>query len=359
MPAFGERLKRERESHDTTIEQIAAASGIGQSYLEALERDEFGALPGPAFGKLYIRAYAEVLGFDPQPWIDDYDRERRAAMLASFEPPPPAPTRARPVGEALAQWRGARIRERDAPAGEPTPSEAAPVDASTVGVAPVEVAPVEAASSELAASVVDPPGAIRESPPPDVSAHRSRRPIAIFVSAGVLVGLAVIYLTVFRRGPETRTPLPGRVPNRALVEPSPTPAPSAASAPAMKPPTTPRPETPIARDTPPPRLVVTESGVGRRIVNLRLEGEADTFPEGSHVVFSSRVIGGRSGAILRHVWIRDGRIEQSIPLRLGGSDWRTHSTKTLGRPGAWSVEARDEEGRVLASASFACVPAGR
>jgi len=56
--------------------------------------------------------------------------------------------------------------------------------------------------------------------------------------------------------------------------------------------------------------------------------------------------------------MRDGKVEQSIPLRVGGPDWRTHSTKTLGRPGEWAVEARDESGRVLARASFTCTPPG-
>jgi len=47
-------------------------------------------------------------------------------------------------------------------------------------------------------------------------------------------------------------------------------------------------------------------------------------------------------------------VEQSITLRLGGADYRTYSTKTLYRTGSWTVEARDEAGRVLATGSFTC-----
>jgi DUF2914 family protein len=56
------------------------------------------------------------------------------------------------------------------------------------------------------------------------------------------------------------------------------------------------------------------------------------------------------------VWLRDGKVEQSIRLRVGGASWHTYSTKTLGRPGAWAVEARDEQGRALARADFTVAP---
>jgi cytoskeletal protein RodZ len=84
MPSFGQKLKHERESRHTSIEEIAGTTGIHLDYLAALEHDRFDALPGRAFGKFYIRAYAEVLGFDPQPLIAHYDRE-----TVEREPPEP------------------------------------------------------------------------------------------------------------------------------------------------------------------------------------------------------------------------------------------------------------------------------
>jgi hypothetical protein len=107
----------------------------------------------------------------------------------------------------------------------------------------------------------------------------------------------------------------------------------------------------------PGTLTVPESATGRRIVASRLEGEATEFTEGEVVVFQTRVLGGARGETVRHVWIYDGRAQQSISLRLGGADWRTHSKKTLYRRGPWTVEARDRNGRVLASSAFICVPA--
>jgi hypothetical protein len=81
--------------------------------------------------------------------------------------------------------------------------------------------------------------------------------------------------------------------------------------------------------------------------------------EGDVVAFSTRVVGGRSGQAIRHVWLYRGRAVQSIRLRVGATDWRTHSTKTLWNAGPWSVEARDEAGNVLARAAFECVRTSR
>jgi hypothetical protein len=106
------------------------------------------------------------------------------------------------------------------------------------------------------------------------------------------------------------------------------------------------------------RLSVSEFGVGSRVVNRRLEGESDRFAEGTVAYFLTRVLGGETGESIRHVWLREGGVVQKVDLPLGGPHWRTHSRKTLHGLGLWTVEARDEDDRVLARASFTCVPAG-
>src|SRR5215510_14842078 len=113
----GQDLRQVREAHGKTIEEMAEATGIHLPFLTALEQEAFDSLPGRGFGKLYIRAYAEVLGFDPRPVIEAYDRAVRAtdAALPTSEPAS-AP---RPVKAALARWR----RERMAARAEADPSE--------------------------------------------------------------------------------------------------------------------------------------------------------------------------------------------------------------------------------------------
>src|SRR5262245_7777608 len=188
MPTFGDRLRHERESRGRSIEEMAAATGVQQGFLEALERDEFDALPGRAFGKLYLRAYAEILEFDPQPLIEVYDRE------APQTAPPTAPEKkgSRPVAEAIARWRSSKVASslpgstvaasllKDESAAE----EKSPDD--EVSEPPVP----EKASTDIAGIEPLPPP---EEPPPDFVAPRaevstsSRPPWVWGVGAGAIL----------------------------------------------------------------------------------------------------------------------------------------------------------------------------
>ena len=105
-------------------------------------------------------------------------------------------------------------------------------------------------------------------------------------------------------------------------------------------------------------LRITEYGVGTAVENRQLVGQSDSFSEGTQVAFWTRVQGGSAGHRIEHVWLREGVQASRIALRIGGPNWRTHSTKTLrsGVAGDWAVEARDEAGRVLARSEFVCIP---
>lgn len=106
-------------------------------------------------------------------------------------------------------------------------------------------------------------------------------------------------------------------------------------------------------------LKVSEYGVGTDVVDRELQGEAESFPEGTKVWFWNRVVGGAGGERIAHVWIFGGEVKLEVGLTIGASHWRTYSNKTLhpGSAGTWTVEARDEDGNVLASKTFECTPA--
>jgi cytoskeleton protein RodZ len=328
MTTVGSRLRIEREARAMTIEQVAEATGVAVVYLEAMETGSFDALPGRAFGKLYIRAYAEVLDFDARPLIEEYDRERQLTRGEAAEPSRPAPAGSRPVAEAIARWKATKTTIPEAPEVEPPAPE------------PLAAAPEE---PEALVDSVEP-----ATPGPQAPAAKSNRGLAVLVAVAVVVIAAGIYFAVRETTP--------REPADAIpVEPTPVVQPPAAPVPTppaiAKPRTAPPPSAPGA-------LSVAESGLGRRIVSSRLEGDGSRFAPGEVAWFQTRVLGGRAGETVRHVWIYDGRAQQSITLRLGGGDWRTHSSKTIYRAGPWTVEARDKDGRVLASASFTCAPRG-
>ncbi len=314
MPSVGERLRLEREQRDTTIEALAQATHIELRYLEALEQDEIEKLPGRAFGKLYIRAYAEVLGFAPEELIEAYEREQRGPPEARDEPD----RTLRPVAAAIARWRESKLpaRETAAPAPEPAVEPVAPIES----IEPIE--PVEPIEVIERVDLVEP-----ELP----------RPRAPWRAALVLVALAIpgVWLVLSLVRPRSVPPRPEPVERAAAPVPQRAPEPSAAA--------------PTAG-----HLTITEYGVGRRVVGRTLEGRGDLFARGQVVWFATRVLGGRPGESVRHVWLHEGQVVLSIELELGGPQWRTYSRTRLGQVGRWAVEAQDTQGQVLARATFTC-----
>jgi hypothetical protein len=103
-------------------------------------------------------------------------------------------------------------------------------------------------------------------------------------------------------------------------------------------------------------LTVPDHAVGTGVANREIVGAGDRFAEGEQIWFWTRVLGGRAGETIRHVWIHEGREAATIELRLGGRHWRTQSHKTLrpGSAGSWAVEARDAAGHLLARREFVC-----
>jgi len=358
MSRTGTQLREERERRGMSLSQLSEATGVSTVYLEAMENGAFDALPGRAFGKLYIRAYAEVLTFDPRPLIDLYDDERRGSGVELPGPARPAPAGSRPVAEAIARWRAARSdveTEQEAePELEPEPVVATATEPELEPIVdivepepePVVVTPPQEPTPELR-SVPE-----RFAAPPEPPRARGR---ALVFAIAAVVGVLAIYLVVRGSGsePAPAAAAPPRVeaPPPAVVETVPSSPPVAVAPPKSRP-------VPPAPSGPPSDLSVTESGVGRKVVASRLQGVSDRFTEGDVVCFQTRVIGGKRGDAIRHVWIYEGRAQQSISLRVNDADWRTHSAKTIYKMGSWTVEARDGAGRVLASAEFTCVKRG-
>jgi hypothetical protein len=69
---FGERLKRERELREVTLEEITSATRIGPRFLEALENEDWEKLPGGVFNRGFVRSIARYLGLDEEALLGDY-----------------------------------------------------------------------------------------------------------------------------------------------------------------------------------------------------------------------------------------------------------------------------------------------
>jgi cytoskeletal protein RodZ len=65
-------LRRERQLRSISLREVAEATKISIRHLEALERNDFAALPGGAFSKGFLRAYATFIGLDPEEMVNHY-----------------------------------------------------------------------------------------------------------------------------------------------------------------------------------------------------------------------------------------------------------------------------------------------
>lgn len=70
---FGERLKRERELREVTLQEITSATRIGPRFLEALENEDWEKLPGGIFNRGFVRSIARYLGLDEEAFLAEYD----------------------------------------------------------------------------------------------------------------------------------------------------------------------------------------------------------------------------------------------------------------------------------------------
>ena len=73
MGTLGAYLKKTRETHGISIEELASSTKINISVLAALETDNFKKLPAPIFVKGFIKSYLKYLGVDPKEAILFYE----------------------------------------------------------------------------------------------------------------------------------------------------------------------------------------------------------------------------------------------------------------------------------------------
>jgi cytoskeletal protein RodZ len=76
---FGEKLRRERELREITLEEVATATKIGTRSLRALEEEKFEQLPGGVFNRGFVRAYARYVGIDEEEAVLDFTEALKAA----------------------------------------------------------------------------------------------------------------------------------------------------------------------------------------------------------------------------------------------------------------------------------------
>lgn len=76
---LGSKLKQAREARGVPLHEVEWATKIKAAYLEALEGEDFAAIPGAVYARGFIRTYANYLGLDAEPLIADYNSSAAGA----------------------------------------------------------------------------------------------------------------------------------------------------------------------------------------------------------------------------------------------------------------------------------------
>jgi len=99
--------------------------------------------------------------------------------------------------------------------------------------------------------------------------------------------------------------------------------------------------------------VEAEAQVATSIADRMPQGAGTQFPASIGELFVWMRITGAAGTTVQHVWMHDG-MEYPVSLAIGGSPWRTWSSKIIPPEwaGAWTVEIRAADGTVLQTLSF-------
>lgn len=209
METLGQKLKAARLARKMTASEAAKGTRIKVQHIEAMEGDDFSAIPAPAYAKGFIKLYAELLGLDPAPLIEEYlDRyapKERASLMsdpAASEKSRAAKAWPRPDWR---KWGGVLQRalttvvvyyrrwleERRAARSAPVPPESEPTESSANDLLPPPVIEPVRESGDSAPS----------SPQP-----RKRMVLAAYIAGGLL--FVVFLLMVQRRGTVPAEPEP-------------------------------------------------------------------------------------------------------------------------------------------------------
>jgi cytoskeleton protein RodZ len=89
---IGDTLRAARRQQGRTLADAAAETRVRESYLAALEEEEFSAVGGDVYVKGFLRSYARYLGVDPDPLLErfrtEYARSEDQTTIV-YQPLPP------------------------------------------------------------------------------------------------------------------------------------------------------------------------------------------------------------------------------------------------------------------------------
>lgn len=78
---IGQKLESARQAKGVTVSEAGRATKILSKFIEAMEADDFGVLSAPVYAKSFIKMYAQYLGLDAKPLVEEYVTQHSATAL--------------------------------------------------------------------------------------------------------------------------------------------------------------------------------------------------------------------------------------------------------------------------------------
>ena len=102
-------------------------------------------------------------------------------------------------------------------------------------------------------------------------------------------------------------------------------------------------------------LKVEDAAICKAVVDRAPQEPGTTFAADVGKLYCfTKIVGGAEGTMIKHVWSFGDKEVGSMDLKVGAEAWRTWSSKTIdpSQKGAWKVEVKDAEGKVLSTLNF-------
>ncbi len=110
-----------------------------------------------------------------------------------------------------------------------------------------------------------------------------------------------------------------------------------------------------AQPTPASELKIEQAVIAKDVQNREPVEPGDKFSADVGKVYCfNRISGAKGETEIKHVWYMGDKVVSEIPLKINGPTWRTWSYKTIDKTmiGAWKVEVKDSDGKVLTTIAF-------
>jgi hypothetical protein len=152
--SFGTRLRQQREKQAIALSSIAERTKINLALLEGLERDDVSHWPSGIFRRSFMRAYAQLIGLDPEPvvreFLERYPDTIDDPAVISTPPDGVPPSQRPPMRLRYLIASAVRSLSRSEPQASPQP---APVGRITSAPAPIQLAAAHAIDQPQRATI--------------------------------------------------------------------------------------------------------------------------------------------------------------------------------------------------------------